>query len=543
MKQRSTTNRPDRSAHAARQPDPFFAAGPGHAAGERGQGSAPPFFQAKLRGQLQMGEPGDRFEREADQVADKIVAQSPTAVAAGEEEKIQRSKAPGTSGAPGARAGRPSAGAVAPALSRSGGGQPLPAPVQGEVDAAFGLDLGAVRVHTDDQAAAMSSEINANAFTHGTDIYFARGQFAPATREGRHLLAHEVTHVVQQSGGGPTGTIQADFAVAPTTPGAAVRVLTAAEIATAITVNSATVNDAAEIELVRDILGIPPKPAVVDDDFIRAVARYQAENGLTQDGQINDATRRLLSNEILAEADFLGFTDLGGLATGVLLRTRLLALIAAKKKSYATYRKRIRAVTALQRDVVLVDQPTLRALRGHLTWNSFARCVELLGRQAPDHATMIANPVVLAELSAAWTASNPTLNPPGGTQHEEGGWVYLDLITGELQTRREAPGAGASINLTNPPILADNVVVSTFHTHPNLGPGWVAGPSPGDTASDAADGVPDIIVGTTGVDPAVFTFFPSGPVRRAHLAGNQGRPGPTGGLAPQARRDGSYDAR
>jgi len=56
----------------------------------------------------------------------------------------------------------------------------------------------------------------------------------------------------------------------------------------------------------------------------------------------------------------------------------------------------------------------------------------LLGRQAPDFATLSTHPVVLPALASAWTASKPALPGPGTTQHEEGGWIYMNLITGTV---------------------------------------------------------------------------------------------------------------
>lgn len=533
MKQRLQTS----PAHTpSRRQDPFFkgVTGPG-------SGPAPPFFQPKLR----VGEPGDRFELEADRVADEVVSrgvapQVQTAVSpeGPPDEEVQRREAGHVPQRPAHEEGPelPPAG--------SGEGRPLPDVVRGEVEAAFGVSFSPVRIHTGESAAAMSDDLGANAFTHGRDIYFARGRFAPETREGRHLLAHELTHVVQQGGGAPANTVQADFAVEPPRPDAVPRALTPQEIADAITFNTRTLTEPAEIEMLREILGLDPAPAAVDADFIQVLVEYQALYNLTQDGKLGPLTRRRLSNEILAESGFLGFAGLGSLATGVALRGQIRALINAGNLTYATYRTRIRAATVLQRDVVLADIPTLRALRNHLPWDDFARCVELLGRRAPTFAFLIQQTVVRNALRAAWTASNPGVNPPVAGQHEEGGWVYLNLITNELSVRRQAAGAGASINLAAPPVVADNIVVAKFHTHPNLGPGWVAGPSqpsggrPGDVGVDAAHGVPDIVVGNPGVNPAQFQFFPSGPDRRAHLAGNQGLPGAAGGLAPQGRMGG-----
>jgi hypothetical protein len=65
----------------------------------------------------------------------------------------------------------------------------------------FGADFRGVRVHTDDRAAASATAFGANAFTTGRDIYFGAGKYSPSTQEGKRLLAHELTHVVQQSVG------------------------------------------------------------------------------------------------------------------------------------------------------------------------------------------------------------------------------------------------------------------------------------------------------------------------------------------------------
>lgn len=78
----------------------------------------------------------------------------------------------------------------------------------------FGHDFSQVRVHTDDTAAEAARILHANAFTAGSHIVFREGQFAPDTSNGRRLLAHELTHVVQQTATGlhTTGLIQRDQA-------------------------------------------------------------------------------------------------------------------------------------------------------------------------------------------------------------------------------------------------------------------------------------------------------------------------------------------
>lgn len=89
-----------------------------------------------------------------------------------------------------------------------GGGQPLEEETQATLGEALGADLGSVRVHTSPQADALSRQLGAMAFTTGRDIFFRQGAFAPHTAEGRALLAHELTHVVQQSTKGGSGSGQ-----------------------------------------------------------------------------------------------------------------------------------------------------------------------------------------------------------------------------------------------------------------------------------------------------------------------------------------------
>ena len=91
---------------------------------------------------------------------------------------------------------------VAPALAqrieaRRGGGAPLAPALRHDLENRFGSDFGAVRTHTDAEAASLSRALDAQAFTSGSDVYFDAGRYAPAAPEGRALLAHELTHVVQ----------------------------------------------------------------------------------------------------------------------------------------------------------------------------------------------------------------------------------------------------------------------------------------------------------------------------------------------------------
>ncbi len=77
-------------------------------------------------------------------------------------------------------------------------GQPLDRGTRAVMESGFGHDFSAVRIHNDAQAAKSAGAVNALAYTVGRDVVFARNQFAPGTKEGQRLLAHELTHVVQQ---------------------------------------------------------------------------------------------------------------------------------------------------------------------------------------------------------------------------------------------------------------------------------------------------------------------------------------------------------
>ena len=175
-----------------------------------------------IQAKLALGASGDRFEREADRVADRVsgdaaVSAGPPAVqrlcAECQEEReetgsgvapaVQRQRADGRGEVRRQPAGHPPG--LSPAAGRriaalSGGGQPLPSSARGFFERRFGRDFGDVRIHRDARAGELAASIGARAFTYGRDIAFAPGELAPDSARGRRLLAHELTHVVQQGG-------------------------------------------------------------------------------------------------------------------------------------------------------------------------------------------------------------------------------------------------------------------------------------------------------------------------------------------------------
>ena len=151
------------------------------------QGSVAFPSRVVVQAKLEMTSPGDEVESEADAMAEAVVSGG----------RIARKISGG---------GRASTGIAVPRqmesrlLHSQGGGHPMPTGLQSTMERGFGLAFPQVRIHTDADAAAMSDSIGARAFTHGSDIYFNRGQFAPETVDGQRLVAHELTHVVQRAG-------------------------------------------------------------------------------------------------------------------------------------------------------------------------------------------------------------------------------------------------------------------------------------------------------------------------------------------------------
>ncbi|UMP03474.1 DUF4157 domain-containing protein [Amycolatopsis sp. EV170708-02-1] len=88
----------------------------------------------------------------------------------------------------------------------SGGGAPLDTATRADMEGRFGHDFGDVRVHTDGAAHDSAKSVNAQAYTVGSNIVFQRDKYDPGSDAGKHMLAHELTHVVQQRSGPVEGT-------------------------------------------------------------------------------------------------------------------------------------------------------------------------------------------------------------------------------------------------------------------------------------------------------------------------------------------------
>jgi hypothetical protein len=167
-----------------------------------------PRVQAKLRS----GTPGDSHEREADRVAGHVMARLSAPAPGPAVSKGPNSMAPAVStrtspaatlSASGGGGGMPVSPEAADSIQAArGSGDSLPGGVQSRMEGAFGADFGGVKVHADPKADGLCQTLgNARALTSGKDIFFGQGQFQPTSPGGQQLLAHELTHTLQQGSG------------------------------------------------------------------------------------------------------------------------------------------------------------------------------------------------------------------------------------------------------------------------------------------------------------------------------------------------------
>lgn len=239
---------PHNNEEAEKRESPFFS-----------KENKAPFFNANgglVQAKLTVGQPGDKYEKEADSMADAVVSNTTkpdiqnreissiqreslatpledeklgTAEQRMEEDKlvqekpeIQRMDAPEEKEeegivnkmndkeeeeAPDATVQTKSDATNKMASSslsgrienKSGKGKMLPKSVKSEMETSFQRDFSDITIHTGTDAVKMNKELGAQAFTHGKDVYFNSGKFDPDSTQGKHLLAHELTHVVQQT--------------------------------------------------------------------------------------------------------------------------------------------------------------------------------------------------------------------------------------------------------------------------------------------------------------------------------------------------------
>ncbi len=147
-----------------------------------------------LQKKLKISEPGDVYEQEADRVADRVMKSANSDISNRSRPQVHRLSA-----------GEVKSEEAPPIVHDvlSSPGQPLDPTDRAFFEPRLGCDFSQVRVHAGSKAAESARAVNALAYTVGPNIVFGLGQYAPYAEKGRHLLAHELTHVVQQHGGRP----------------------------------------------------------------------------------------------------------------------------------------------------------------------------------------------------------------------------------------------------------------------------------------------------------------------------------------------------
>ncbi|WP_295116565.1 DUF4157 domain-containing protein [uncultured Chitinophaga sp.] len=226
-KEKSVTSTQHREEKAQAQPSVGQEAQPFFSFANQVATPAPSFF-APVQTKLSVNEPGDEFEQEADEVAEKVMrmeagpvqrtrarsdggeqvqrfslSESIVQRSTGIQRKCAQCEAEGESLIQRSGGGQTAVPASVDAGIKSsrGNGQPLDGQTATFMESRFGTSFGNVRIHNDSNAAGLNSQLQARAFAVGSDIYFNRSEYQPQSSSGKQLLAHELTHVVQQRNG------------------------------------------------------------------------------------------------------------------------------------------------------------------------------------------------------------------------------------------------------------------------------------------------------------------------------------------------------
>jgi len=181
----------------------------------------PSFFGSViLQPKLQIGLPNDKYEKEADHIADIVTGFSgANAQSAGNHDGVLQMKCDGCRHEEEVQRKLivqrqvNSSQAASPDISRKislakGSGQPLSGKTQQEMGAKMGADFGGIRVHTGRKAIQFNRELGSRAFTVGNHIFFNRGEYQPSSSTGKWLMAHELVHTIQQGLGMSSEKIQ-----------------------------------------------------------------------------------------------------------------------------------------------------------------------------------------------------------------------------------------------------------------------------------------------------------------------------------------------
>src|SRR5690554_2004677 len=208
----------------------------------KNQKNQPPFFKTIIQPKLKINPPNDIYEKEADSVAEKVMRMPETKMKSlffqpkqfpltqiqrecasceskeklyrkgdreEEEENVQMKGESGESGS------RTAPSIVHDAINSPG--QPLDKETKNFMESRFGYEFGRVQVHNDPMAHQSAEDIDAKAYTYGIHLVFGKGHYNPGSYSGKELIAHELTHTVQQENYQGNRTIQRRLRTSPTT--------------------------------------------------------------------------------------------------------------------------------------------------------------------------------------------------------------------------------------------------------------------------------------------------------------------------------------
>ncbi|HYK04671.1 MAG TPA: DUF4157 domain-containing protein [Thermoanaerobaculia bacterium] len=298
--------------------------------------TAPALHGWTIQRKLAVSSPADALERQADAVADSVMryAQPAAASAAraaiqrqcaeceqeeegrrsadaqsiegGRPEKDEEEEPPPTEQGVGEapreaeiqRKAHPAAAtpvhprAIAERLAETrSGGEPFASPARRPMEAAFGHDFSRVRVHRDGAAAELCRDLSAQAFTYGNHVYFGHGTYDPQRAAGRHLLAHELAHVVQQGQAASTPAIQRAAAWTAPVPNAVNSLADTAINGAAAGVTTPTFNGVAFGALTPPTVNVA---AVAAGGFDATVTAVAANNGTVTENVLSAGPWRLV---------------------------------------------------------------------------------------------------------------------------------------------------------------------------------------------------------------------------------------------------------
>jgi len=169
--------------------------------------TAPTSAQTSKARRLPISSPRDPAEIEAEAVARRVVTMQAPPTPAAPPPVAPTAGAAGVAHRAHHKSSNVSPARTASPMENTGAGAPLPASVRSHMEPRFGADFSGVRVHTDGAAAQHSSTLDAHAFTVGHHIYFGRDKFQPHSAGGKELIAHELTHTIQQGAAPQSKTV------------------------------------------------------------------------------------------------------------------------------------------------------------------------------------------------------------------------------------------------------------------------------------------------------------------------------------------------